>query len=305
MKKTHLILITLFFSVLLVSGCTKPKQTDADKLNIMVSILPQIDFVERIGGDQVTVTAMIPPGFSPATYNPSPEQIQKLSEADIYIRIGHIPLEKAQMSKLQDLNPDMVVVDSSIGVDLRNIESHSHGEEDEYHDEHEEEQKETINQDPHIWLNPNLVKIQAENIYQALIKASPENTEYFETNKNKFLSDLENLDLKLKEAFQPISEETILVFHPAFGYLADAYNFHQEAIEIEGKDPTIENIQKIIDESKKDNIKVIFVQKQFSTQSAQVIAEAIEGTVVQIDPLAQNYFENMENMAQIITTNLK
>ncbi|MCD4761098.1 zinc ABC transporter substrate-binding protein, partial [bacterium] len=226
-------------------------------------------------------------------------QIKKLSDAELYIRIGHIAFEQAQMDKLKDINSDMLVVDSSKSIKLRTIETHN------THKENKNNHEDEGGNDPHIWLDPNMVKIQAENIYQALIKINPENKNYFLANKNKFIKDLDSLDKKLKNSFKPIKNKTILVFHPAFGYLADAYNFHQEAIEIEGKDPTIKNLQKIIDQAKKDNIKVIFVQKQFSTKSAQVIADAIGGTVVQIDPLAQNYFANLEDMAYTINNNLK
>lgn len=315
MKKFYLILSSIVLLVFTLSACTKPSQENDDKLNVMVSVLPQVDFVERIGGDKVVVSAMIPPGYSPATYDPSPEQIRKLSDADLYVRIGHIPFEGAQMAKLQDINKGMLVVDSSQGIALREIEAHSH-EGDEHEDEHghededhedmdNEEEHEEHGKDPHIWLSPNLVKIQAENIYKALVDVRPEDADYFSANKDKFLSDLENLDSKLVDAFSSIEGQTILVFHPAFGYLADAYNFHQEAIEIEGKDPTIEDLQKIIDEAKSDNVKVIFVQKQFSTKSAQVVADAIGGTVVKIDPLDPDYFANMENMAYTIVNSMK
>lgn len=300
MKKIYFLLGAIVLSSLLLSGCsTKINQDNHDKLSVMVSILPQIDFVERIGGNKVTVEAMIPIGFSPATYEPSPEQMKKLSKADLYIRIGHIPFEEAQMDNLIDINPDMIVLDSSLGVDLRSLEAHSHEDNHEHGDEHEE------GDDPHIWLDPNLVKIQAENIYQALVDISPADKDYFTANKETFLNDLDQLDATLIEAFQPIADQTILVFHPAFGYLADAYGFYQEAIEIEGKDPTIEALQTIIDEAKEDNVKVIFVQKQFSTESAQVVADAIDGAVVQIDPLAQDYFANLSDMAYTIIDNMQ
>jgi zinc transport system substrate-binding protein len=305
--------VTLLIGTIFVfSGCTNETTTsDAEmkakneKINILVSILPQVEFVEKIGGEKVDVHEMIPPGFSPATYDPSPEELKKLQGAEIYFRIGHIPFEKAQMDKLADLNSEMIVVDTSKNIPLLEMVAHSHG--DEVHeDEHtdEDEHEHEGGSDPHIWLSPKLVKIQAKHITDTLISYSPENEEYFTANYNAFIDELKELDSALETTFEPINGETILVFHPAFGYLADAYDFEQEAIEIEGKDPSPEHLKNIIDEAKEDNIEVIFVQKQFSTKSAQAIADEIDGAVVQIDPLAKDYIENMRDLANVIVNEL-
>lgn len=275
------------------------KEND-DVIDIMVSILPQINFVEKIGGNKVRVAEMIPPGFSPATYDPSPGQLRKLQEADIYFRIGHIPFEKAQIEKLEKINKKMKVIDTSRGIKLLKLDSHSHGEE-----EHEDDEEHEASNDPHIWLSPKLVKIQAENIYNALVEFSPEDKDYFTRRYNQFIVELDELDQKLISAFAPIEGQTILFFHPAFGYLADAYGFRQETIEIEGKEPTPAQLQKIIDKARNNNIKVIFVQAQFSTKSAESVAKEINGVVVQIDPLAKDYFANLETMAEKIVTSLK
>jgi zinc transport system substrate-binding protein len=266
----------------------------------MVSVLPQVYFVERIGGDKVQVEAMIPPGFSPATYDPSPEQLIKLQEAEFYFRIGKIAFEEAQMDKLAQMNKGMRIVDTSQGITFEYLAEHSHEEDGDDRD-HESES----GVDPHIWLSPRLVKIQAEHIYEALAELAPENQEYFLANYNNFIRDLDDVDSHLETAFAPMKGGAILVFHPAFGYLANQYGFEQRAIEIEGKDPSPEHLKEIIDQAIADDIKVIFVQKQFSTKSASAVAEAIGGTVVQIDPLAQDYLNNLEEMAGAIVNNIK
>lgn len=294
-KKNILLFILLIAGILMLPACTNDTITQVsedERIEVMVSIVPQLDFVERIGGDKVDVNVMIPPGFSPATYDPSPEQLKKLQDAELYFRIGHIPFEKAQMDKLTNINRDMKVVDTSENISLLKLADHSHEDEDEEGD------------DPHIWLSPKLVKIQAGHIYNALVDFQPENEEYFTTNYNKFIADLDELDNKLKDSFAPIKGKTIFVFHPAFGYLADAYGFEQEAIEIEGKEPSPEHLKNIIDEAKKDDVHVIFVQKQFSTKSAEALAEEIDGVVIQIDPLAENYFDNLEEMADTIVNKM-
>jgi zinc transport system substrate-binding protein len=284
------------------SGNPSEMAMESEKIDVMVSILPQVDFVSRIGGDKVRVTAMIPPGFSPATYEPSPSQLEELQDADIYVRIGHIEFEKARIAQLESLNPDMTVVDSSEGIELLTLAEHSHEEEETYGHEDEEAHEDALGNDPHIWLSPRLVKVQAKHILDALVAYNPDDAAYFTENYDAFITDLDTLDQVLNVAFSPITGETILVFHPAFGYLADAYGFHQESIEIEGKDPTPAQLQNIIDEARADGVKVIFVQEQFSTKSAESVASAIGGAVVQIDPLAPDYVANLKEMAETIVS---
>lgn len=315
MKKNYEVFVFFAFftaASLALSGCGQNNPVSGpgeEKINVMVSVLPQVEFVERIGGDKVSVTEMIPPGFSPATYDPSPEQLAKLQKAELYFRIGHIPFEKAQMGKLEQINPEMKVVDTSAGISLLTMAAHSHDHdkdgaepEEEEEEQGREEEHETGN-DPHIWLSPNLVKVQAEHIYDALAGARPADEAYFNANYKRFLSDLDELDANLKDAFAPIIGKTILVFHPAFGYLADAYGFEQEAIEIEGKEPSPKQLKEIIEEARADEAKVIFVQRQFSSKAAEAVAREIGGAVVRIDPLAKNYFANLKNMSQVITNN--
>lgn len=301
MKKIFLIggiiiLIVLVTYLFLNYVDKKNNKESAGLIKVMVSILPQADFVRRIGGEKVQVTVMIPPAFNPATYEPSPEQLRQLQDADIYFRIGHIPFEKAQIKKLENLNPRMKIVDTSEGIQLLKIAPSEHSE-NKYNNKNGD--------DPHIWLSPRLVKIQAKHIYDTLVEYSPDDKDYFTQNYNQFINDLDELDRKLKIAFAPIQGQTILVFHPVFGYLADAYGFRQEAIEIEGKDPAPAQLQKIIEKAKQNGIKVIFVQAQFSTKSAEAVAQEINGAVVPINPLAEDYFSNLKSMAETIVTSLK
>ncbi len=297
MKNNNKLIISLFilFISLFLSACSfnEKEEYENEKIKVMTTILPQVEFVERIGGDKVEVSEMIPPGFSPATFELNPKKIEELKSLDMYFKIGHVEFEKSQMEKIQSLNPNMKVVDTSEGISLINQIDHDH------HDEESDNEHEEGN-DPHIWLSPRLVEIQAKHILQALIDFSPENENYFKENYNSFISDLDSLDQRLSKVFLPIKNKSILVYHPAFGYLADAYGFKQEAIEIEGKDPSPKQIKDIIDRAKELEIKTIFVQAQFNGKSANTIANEINGVVVSIDPLAKEYFSNLEKMADAI-----
>lgn len=277
---------------------------------LIVSVLPQKQIVQKIAGEKFAVNELIPPGFSPATYDPTVEEMKIVSNADIYFRIGHIPFEETNLEELSDANPEMLVVDTSVNNTLREIESHTHTHEEEHdeeHDEHMEDEHDEEHEsgvDPHVWLSPTMVEEQATVIYETLVEQYPEYTDTFEMNFVQLTKDLDMLDKELASAFAPIKGKTMLVYHPAFGYLARDYGFIQEHIEIEGKEPSVDDIQSIIDEAIAEDVSVIFVQKQFNQDSAKAIADSIDGVVVEIDPLAPDYFNNMKVMAQKIADSL-
>lgn len=322
-KKLTLFLILIAVSFLglfgfIFSNQAKKSSSDTAKPNILVSVLPQKQIVEKIAGEDFEVTVIIPPGFSPETYDPTPQDMKIISTADIYFRIGHIPFEILNLPKISEINQEILIVDTSINNELIMLEAHTHAhdheeehdEEDQNHDEEdhdEEDNDEEFHQeeiDPHNWLAPTMVKQQAEIIKNTLVELYPEKSSDFENNYAQLSVELDELHTLLVETFAPIQGKTMLVYHPAFGYLAHIYGFNQEHFQIEGKDPSITQLQAIIDEAKADDVKVIFVQKQFSTSSAEAIAENIGGSVVQVDPLDPDYLNNIKNIAKLVSENL-
>ena len=207
-------------------------------IKAIVSILPQKEFVRSVGGNHVSVKELIPPGASPATYDLSPQDLVAIEDADIYFRIGHIPFEKSHLEKIGDINPGLVIVDTSESVPLRGFggeEAHDH--EEGLHGNEEEEVHIHEGADPHIWLSPALVKLQVESIYDALAKEDPANVEEYRANADAYLERLDSLDSGLEGAFKDVGTDVLMVFHPAWGYFADAYGLEQIAIEKEGKEP--------------------------------------------------------------------
>lgn len=280
------------------------------KIRVFVSIQPQRYFVKRIGDNRVVVNTLLKPGSSPATYQPSARQMVALSKAKLFFRIG-VPFEEAFLPKIQNLMKSIKVVDTRKGIKLRTMKAHHHAEVSEHHEKHDGNYADTENdedhhhhhhggKDPHIWLSPHLVKIQARTIADAMIKIDPAGREIYERNYKAFADDLDALDAKLAKALAPVKGKTFLVFHPAWGYFADAYGLQQESIEIEGKEPSARQLAKLLEEAKADDVKIIFVQPQFSRASARKIAEAIGGAVVPIDPLASDYIKNLETVAKIV-----
>ncbi len=312
MKQSLYPTLFIIITLLLINGCGQPTQEPAPSTAktqktpmVTVSILPQQHFLQRIGGDNFQVHVMIPPGHNPATYEPTPQQMKAVSQSVIYFRIGHIPFEKAWMDKIVSNNKNMTVVDTSKGVSLiTGMPAHSHGEPEEskeHRHDHEAEHDDHHHHggtDPHIWLSPAAVKIQARHIYDALANTDPANKSLYQNNYNSFISDIDTLDTEMETILAPLKGTKFMVFHPAWSYLARDYGLVQFPIEIEGKEPGVATLKRVIDTAKKENIQVIFVQKQFSAAAAQTVASEIGGRVIAMDPLAPNWLKNMKTIAQ-------
>lgn len=269
----------------------------ASNLNVTVSILPQKYFVEKIAKDRVNVNVMVMPGFSPHNYEPKTSQMKKLSTSKIYFANG-VSFEKTWLKRFKSANKNITIVDISDGIKKIKIDSthnhdHSHG-----HDDHSDET------DPHTWLDPNLVKKQAFNIFITLSKFDEKNAKFYKENYNNFLVELESLDLELKKILNKHKNSSFMVFHPSWGYFAKAYGLNQIPVEVEGKEPKISKIIELVKEAKEENIKIVFTSPQFSKKSANVIASNIKGLVVEIDSLSYNYKENLIKTAKAINSAL-
>ena len=169
------------------------------------------------------------------------------------------------------------------------MSKHEHHDEEEIHTNHEHENEhESEGLDPHIWLDPILVKIQAKNIYDAVTKIDPNNSEFYKTNYEEFLKELDNLDANLKAILAPYENRAFMVFHPSWGYFAKRYNLEQIAVEVEGKEPKPNELVELIKDAKKHDIKIVFVSPQFSQKSAKTISSNINAKVLSINPLDQD-----------------
>jgi zinc transport system substrate-binding protein len=283
--------------LLLCSGVVAADTTG--KLNIFVSVLPQKYMAERIGGERVEVTAMVQPGYSPETYEPNPRQISKLAKADVYIRVG-VPFENGWMDRIKAVNPDILIIDAREGLPLRTLEVHEHaGHEHSAPDGHNED-KAKPEQDPHIWTSPRLVKLMASQAAEQLGTLRPQYREAFAANLAVFSAELDQLDQELSELFAKATARKFMVFHPSWGYFADAYDLTQVPIEVNGKEPGAKALAMLIQQARQEGVKTIFVQPQFDQRIAGQVAKAIGGEVVVIDPLAEDYLSNIRAAAQQI-----
>jgi zinc transport system substrate-binding protein len=268
----------------------------ADRTKVFVSILPQKYFVEQIGKDLVDVRVMVKPGTSPVTYEPKPKQLADVSKAMIYFSIG-VPFEKVWLKKIAAANPQMKVVHTDHGIEKIPMAAHAH------HDQREHHNHGIL--DPHIWLSPPLVKMQAYTILSAFQQFDPSHGTVYEANYHEFVSKIHELDGQLKTTFAGKQGLQFLVFHPAWGYFARAYGIEQVPIEIEGKDPKPARLKELIEYARENRIRVIFAQPQFSAKSADLVGKEIGGQVAFANPLAEDWMANLREVADKFKAALK
>ena len=261
----------------------------ASKLSVYVSILPQKYFVQQICKELADVQVMVPPGASPATYEPKPRQMAAISKARIYFSIA-VPFENAWLKKIAATNPDMAVVPTDRGIQKLPMVVHHHRE--------EQAPPEHGTLDPHIWLSPPLVMIQARRILEGLQAVDPAHRLVYESNFRAFMSQLSDLDAELRGIFSGSAGRQFMAFHPSWGYFAQAYGLKQVPIEIEGKEPKPAHLRELIEHARGDGIQAVFVQPQFSARSAKLIAGEIGAQVVIADPLAEDWAENLRAVAR-------
>jgi zinc transport system substrate-binding protein len=266
------------------------------KMAVMVSIAPQKYFVQQICKDLADVQIMVPPGANPTTYEPKPRQMAAISKTSLYFSIG-VPFENAWLKKIAAANPDMAVVPTDRGIQkLPMTDDHHHG---------GEKQIKHGTLDPHIWLSPPLVRRQAQAIRDALQAADPAHRAVYENNFKAFVGQVSTLDAELKRIFAGRTGQQFMVFHPSWGYFAQAYGLKQVPIEIEGKEPKPAQLRQLIEHAREDGIQLIFVQPQFSIRSARVIAGEIGARVVMADPLAEDWADNLRAVARKFESGLK
>jgi len=263
--------------VIAVSGCITPEEEKVageEGIGVVVTILPQEDFVENVGGDRVQVMVMVPPGASTHTYEPTASQLKEVSKAKVYFKVGSgVEFEQAWMDKIMSVNPDMQVVDCAEGITK-------------------------MGKDPHIWNSPVNAIVTVENICDGLCQVDPEHEAYYMANRDKYLQELNDVDIYIHERLDGFTGNRVfMIYHPAFGYFAAEYALTQIAIEHKGKAPTPKVIQDCVDKARQYNLSYIYVAPQFATKDAETIAHEIGGQTVFMDPLPRDYIASMRSVA--------
>jgi len=252
------------------------------KIGVVVSIGPEMEWANAVGGDKVDVTLMVPANADPHTYEPLPNQLTQVSNAKIYVEIGSpLEFETNYMDKIRATNPNMLIVNASQGIQL--IPNSA--------------ENETDTMDPHDWVDPKNAKIMVNNIYNGLVQVDPADKDYFQKNREQYLHQLDELDRNTTDLLKGKQETDILVYHPAFGYYAKDYNLNQVGAMINDEEPSPQRIAMMVNVAKQNNITVVYSEPQYDPKFMQSIASQVGAQVLTVNDLDEHYLQNMKNVA--------
>lgn len=273
----------------------------AEPIVLFVGIAPQKYLVERIGGEHVEVASIVGEGQSPHTFQVRPRQLGDLSRAAVYFR-SWLEFEEGLLRRIEQNYPDIQIVPLTVP---------EHGVLDGHHHHHSDDPDHVHDEtcglggfDPHTWLHPGHLDLQATIIANTLSAIRPDLADTFEANRLAFRNDLAATHMELRALLAPLAGQTFYVYHPAFGYFADAYGLEQIGIEEEGKGPGARRLYTLINDMKEGGVTTLFVQPQFSSQEAQAVAQETGVALVELDPLGEDVLANLRAIGAAIATAL-
>ena len=247
--------------------------SDDGRLKVMASFYPMYDFAQKVGGDKVEVKDMVPAGTEPHDWEPAATDIRNLEDADVFVYNG-ADLEHWAEDVLATLeNQDLIVTEASDGVELLDGEGdHAHGDN---------------GKDPHVWLDPLRAKQEMENIRDAFCQADPENQDYYDANYEKYAGEFDELDQEFREGLADAKSRDIIVAHEAFGYLCNAYDLKQLAIEglTPDSEPDPAKMQEVIEYAKEFDIHTIFFEELASPKVAKTVAKEVDAVTAVLNPI--------------------
>ena len=251
---------------------------------VSVTIEPFRYFVNQIAGDKVDVNVMVPAGSNPETYEPTPQQMMKLSESALYLKVGKIGFEETWMKKLTDNAPDMKVEDTSVGITPVKTAGGI--------------------ADPHTWMSIRSARTIAKNICKSLCALLPADSTLFKSNCSKWAARLDTLEQQLQQVMDNSGKghvESFVIYHPALTYFARDYALNQLPIEEEGREPSIAQIKALVEKAKRENITTVFIQKEFANRNTQTFLDATHARATEINPLSYEWEKEMIFIAKNLT----
>ncbi|MDO4181655.1 MAG: zinc ABC transporter substrate-binding protein [Bacteroidales bacterium] len=280
--------IIFFISLLCLSACTPASKQATDTPVLTVTLEPLRYFTEAIAGDNFRVVSMVPKGSSPETYDPTPQQLVSLDKSTAYLRIGYIGFEQAWMDKLVANSPHLKVFDTSKGIDPIREAGHDHG--DHRHEGGIE---------PHIWNSARNATVITDNICVALCELDADNAPYYKARRDSMQQVIARTDTEVSQLLQH-ADSTFLIYHPALSYFARDYGLRQISIEEGGKEPSPAHLKELIETCRREGARTIFVQQEFDTRNARLIADELGVSVTPINPLSYEWQEEMINVAKAL-----
>jgi len=287
--------LAALFALLPLSAAHASRQpADRGKPTVAVSVAPQAWLVERLGGDEVNTLVVVDQGSSHETFQPTDRQATNLNRAAIYFRVG-LNIEHGPWFNALQRSGKVKIVDVAADIPKRELEGHDDHHHHHHHHGHACSHDGT---DPHIWTAPEPLRIQARTMAKAMEEAGLVPSDVLRERLAAVEKELDELDADLRRILEPCRGKAFFVFHPSWGFLADAYGLRQIPIERSGKPPADHELTEIQRHARAEGITTIFVQPQIPSRAAEAVASAIGGRVESLDPMRPDVLVNLRHVAQ-------
>jgi len=278
---------------------------DSKPIKVVVPIEPYRFLVEQIGGDAVETIALVPETADPHHYSPTGKQMRFIADADVYFYAG-LPFEEQNLKKFLH-NSTARKVSLINGFQLLKSE-HEHGDDAEMdshdHEMHAHEDSDHLEQDPHVWTDPNRYKIQAQVICHFLSELNPSQLTVFKNNTTHLVRRLEDLDQQFRESLADDAGKRLLVFHPAWSYFCEAYGLEQVSVEKEGKPLGAKALATLLHSVDTRFFPILLIQPQMNAKMPEQLAREVGLEVAVVNPLAYDYFGAMETLLSVLKTSV-
>ncbi|HHI77003.1 MAG TPA: ABC transporter substrate-binding protein [Gammaproteobacteria bacterium] len=248
-------------------------------LVVYASVPPVAEIARQVGGDHVEAHSLLRPGDNPVTFAPTPREMAALTRGRLYLAVG-VPFERSWLPRIQAMNPRLEVV--RLGPPAQ------------AHDHHHE------GLDPHRWNDPLAVIAMAGRIRDALARLDPAHAADYAAGQRRVAERMQALDRDIRQRLADLRQRHFLVYHPAWGHFARRYGLRQLAIQHEGKESSARWLAQLIEQARREGIRLVLVQPQFDRRLAHQVAHAIGARVETLDPLAPDYAAQLRRLAELL-----
>jgi len=270
----------LLVTVTMVSACAGKPAARGDKLAVVATTTIVGNVVAQVGGDAIALTVLLPVGADPHTFDPSPQDMAKVADAEVIFANG-AGLEAFLERLLENAGGDADVVHVSEGIAF--IEAKPHEDDHENEDEHAEDVVEDDHDhegiDPHTWTDPNNVLRWVDNIEAALVRHDPAHAADYRANADAYRAQLRELDAWVREQVEKIPAENrkLVTDHETFAYFAQRYGFEQVGAVVPGystaAQPSARALADLEDRIRAYGVRAVFVGSTVNPALAQRVAE--------------------------------
>jgi manganese/iron transport system substrate-binding protein len=247
---------TVLMASVLLTACQEEEEAEENGQPAEVKVVATLDlfagFARQVGGERVDVSALIPAGADPHTYEPGPSRVAKLTKADLVI-VNGLGLEAALEDVVEEnTSSSAILVELAEGLPV-------------------------IDKNPHLWLDVLNAIAYVEHIRDALAEIDPAGADTYRANADGYLAELRTLDEEVAAAIDSIPPERrkLVTFHDAFPYLAHRYGLEVVAVVVAspGKEPSAKDVANLVDAIAAEDVPAVFKEPQLNARILELAAD--------------------------------